>query len=134
MNRTRNPIWTKSPKRFKGYSRLRRKIHQTRRELVRDIMQAVKPHMWDTGYCKDFELGKPTQYLKAFFFKFSDKQKEDGTDHYNVGTITVIGFTEQDAVATDAHAGGLATQELGALPIEELFNLHAWVMRRKEFF
>ena len=111
--------------------KFRKEIQKKKKELVREIMKVVKPHMWQSGYVKG-ALFSNQGNLKIFIFP---KDKRGEMRYYKLKGFTAsndgfIGFTEENAIAVDAHGGGLSTARLIDLSIENLFILHYWVINK----
>lgn len=112
---------------YAEYRKVKCSIKKWKARLVAEIMRKVKPYFWETGYLKEHLIsGKPEEKLNAFFF-----DKEGG---YKVGRLEVIGFTDKKSVALDAYAGGLLTQPLTNVYIEDLLKIHVFVHNRKELW
>jgi len=102
---------------------------KNRAQLTSALKRLVRPHLQPSGYrdgpvgaSKPLNLwvprkpnGSPT--MKSFSLKggFVVSEFEGFTTH---------------GVIVDGFAGGLVTVDYGAMPIEDLFRLHQWALRR----
>lgn len=117
---------------YQPYRTLKRRIISAKKSLVNEIMKTVKPFMWETGFCAGRLSDPGFRYHYGFFFDFSNKRKEEGKDHFQVGNITIMGFFDNGSVVTDMYMGA-ASADMASLPIEDLLKIHVFVMNRKEF-
>lgn len=102
---------------------------KSRAQLTSVLKRLIRPHLQPSGYrdgpvgaSKPLNLwvprkpnGRPT--MKSFSLKGGFVVNE------------FEGFTAQ-GVIVDAFAGGLVTMEYGGMPIEGLYRLHQWALRR----
>lgn len=98
-----------------------------RQQLVSAIRKLVKPQCWNSGYG-----GRNGTPLKVWFPTDAKGRILDNKCFKLRGGFVLqefIGLTEH-GVALDGYAGGLSTAEFSSFPIEDLFLLHRWVLKR----
>lgn len=123
-----------------NHKELKRYITITKKQIIADIMDKVKPFMWESGFVHHpknlFDgLGKP---LILYVFESRTTIDKHGNKDVEcaykiINELYVEGFTEHGAIITDAYGGGLATQDMKTMFIEELIALHSWVMNKYDF-
>lgn len=107
---------------YRPLYKMKTDLNKLKTKLVKEIMGKVKPLMWETGFVTG-KIGE-SKPLNAFFFENSKYYKIKNPITPN---LEFCGFTEQNAIVTDAYMG-IATMNMNDLPIEDLFKVHCWVM------
>lgn len=112
---------------------LKRQIRNTRLRLTTAIMKIVRPAMWESGYVHG--LGDSTP-LKLVCFPNNRAYKPRLKNTFSLANeyTGIYGFTEKDAVITDAYGGGLVTNSLHDMEIEDLITLFSWVDKHRHLF
>lgn len=111
------------------YTRLRqlnKDIKSTKSRLTTAIMKKVRPLMWESGYCGPGYTQENKRMLKIYVFPRCLKKNV----YYKLpkSDIEFCGFTEENAIITDAIGGGMACTVLSEMPVTELMKLYTFVM------
>ncbi|MDO8416570.1 MAG: hypothetical protein Q7S87_10215 [Agitococcus sp.] len=104
---------------------------QERNRLTASIKKTVKPFLWKSGFRTRDAKGQGNGNL--FIWVPKNKADKPTGQQFSLrqGFVCVAfeGFTSE-GVITDGFAGGLSTLNYECMPIEDLFRLHAWVVRK----
>ncbi len=110
-------------------------IREARKRVIRRILRIVRPHTWESGYCKDshkriIEGDKaPTEYVRIWM---PTKGKVEWISMpRNLMITQFLGITE-NGVITDAHVG-MVTTFWRAIPIEDLNRIHSFISKRLDW-
>lgn len=126
---------------YTPYRKLKRNISNTKKKLIKDIMELVTPYMHESGYSRGpLFTNYPPEKKHLWIYTFENnkgemkylKPKLKNVESMANEYTGIAGFTDEGCVITDGGMG-LVTNPMKYMCIEDLLVLHVWILNRKEF-
>jgi hypothetical protein len=101
-----------------------------KRKLIREIQRLIRPLLYDSGYRKALDPRKgilgPTRAWKVW----TPNAKQDFFKLRGGYKLTEFVAFYEDGLITDAYGGGAVFETYNDFPVEDLFRLRNWVLRK----
>lgn len=104
--------------------------NKSRRALTAEIKKITKPFLWPSGY-KSGYVGEANRKAIPIWLQFLNGKDGDVKEFKLKGGFVIQafeGFTDYGVITEAGY--GMATLEFSQLPIEDLFRLRNWAVRK----
>jgi hypothetical protein len=92
---------------------------KVRNAIIRCIRRRVEPHMRPSGYVNEAEPG-------GYLMLWSPATRKAFRRNTEITDVWAVG---RDWVASDAFGGGMVTQPMRKIPLEDLANILEWLLQ-----